>query len=262
MSGSTLVHRGGGIDSHDLPSGMTFVKFPVDVQEHVIDQFADDTLSLRNCALTCRAWHPRSRYYLVSSIQVRTRDDYDSLCEFFGQHHNLSRLVESLTVNPSSKEPHPRSLTEVALIGLLRQLPNLRRYRLVHEYIDTSALAPYQATFHPRTLIHLKTYLKAETLHLGPLKLSSFEELGRLVIALPRLRGLECRGLIFGRQTSNFQPSRFGNKTNLIHVSVSTSYALRVRMHIADATTADPRYGPRCDEVCPGSELRSPLSII
>ncbi|KAI0719284.1 hypothetical protein C8T65DRAFT_636191 [Cerioporus squamosus] len=99
-------------------------KIPMDVEEHVIP-------SLRNCALARREWRPRSRHHLILSIQVRTRDNFASLCDFFDKHQNLASLVEAWNISPSTEEPNPRSLVEVVLVGLLRQLPNLRQYTLL-----------------------------------------------------------------------------------------------------------------------------------
>ncbi|TFK87466.1 hypothetical protein K466DRAFT_111572 [Polyporus arcularius HHB13444] len=229
---TSLYHRGAirtdGLGPFNLATGT--VKLPMDVEENIIDQLEDVIPSLRNCALTCRAWRPRSRYHLVSSIQIRTRKDFASLCEFFERHRNLASLVKALTIFPSDEEPSPRSLVEVALVELLRQLPNLRQYKLVYDlHVNDGARPTYSTTFHPRSLTHFKMYLHAETLRLGPLRLLSHEELARIVIALPRLRTLQCRGLTFGRQNGGSESSvRFANKTCLSDVSVSSTHSLYI----------------------------------
>ncbi|GJE86428.1 hypothetical protein PsYK624_025080 [Phanerochaete sordida] len=46
---------------------------PVEVVEHIIDYLADHRRTLKACALTSRAWLPRARYHLYSTLVVRRR---------------------------------------------------------------------------------------------------------------------------------------------------------------------------------------------
>ncbi|TBU54950.1 hypothetical protein BD310DRAFT_1031446 [Dichomitus squalens] len=64
------------------PASMTSNRsIPVEVEEAVIDQCADDANTLCRCALTCRDWLPRSRFYLFSAVCISTPDRLWSFCD-------------------------------------------------------------------------------------------------------------------------------------------------------------------------------------
>ncbi|KAI0696030.1 hypothetical protein C8T65DRAFT_757136 [Cerioporus squamosus] len=46
-------------------------EFPSELEDIIIDQLRDDTRSLRQCALTCRAWHIHSRFHLSTRLTSR-----------------------------------------------------------------------------------------------------------------------------------------------------------------------------------------------
>ena len=54
---------------HPQPSH--HMQLPIEIFEAVIDQARDNSASLRNLALTCATFLPRSRYHLFSSIIIQ-----------------------------------------------------------------------------------------------------------------------------------------------------------------------------------------------
>ncbi|KAI0787663.1 hypothetical protein C8Q74DRAFT_623677 [Fomes fomentarius] len=167
--------------------------FPVDIEESVIDQLRDDVQALRNCALTCRTWHLRSRYHLVQSIRVTTRTAYSDLCDFFKDNKTLGRSVKTLSVCPTEDEPKPVSLLAVALVPLPSHLPQLRTYKLRNLRAD-SLSSPL--SFHATTLACLKHYLpNVQELILDSVSLSNEAELARLARSFPSLGAIRCENV-------------------------------------------------------------------
>ncbi|KAI0696141.1 hypothetical protein C8T65DRAFT_698498 [Cerioporus squamosus] len=165
---------------------------PLEVAENIIDQLSEDVRSLRSCSLTCRGWLPRARYHLVASICVRSREDLYSICDYFRFHPCMATFVQNLSISPiGGEEAH--SLLETIPVALLSRLPKLRSYGILGAY----ALTVRAISFHATTLIHIKTCLHVEELTLQLLRFRTTAELARLLIALPRLRRLDCSQLHF-----------------------------------------------------------------
>ncbi|KAI0758699.1 hypothetical protein C8Q74DRAFT_1209590, partial [Fomes fomentarius] len=74
-----------------LPS--VVATLPVEVEEGIIDKLHYHIDALRNCALTCRRWLPRTRYHLFATIRVTTKDELFSLCTSLSQSPHLLPLV-------------------------------------------------------------------------------------------------------------------------------------------------------------------------
>ncbi|KAI1785428.1 hypothetical protein LXA43DRAFT_847041, partial [Ganoderma leucocontextum] len=104
--------------------------FPVEVQEHVIDRSAVDVLTLRNCALTCRVWLPRSRLHLFSTIRISTQEDIYSFCDLLDAEPDRRMMVRSITMVANVCEKRSSCLLETFPVQLLSRLPNLRGWAL------------------------------------------------------------------------------------------------------------------------------------
>ncbi|RDX40158.1 hypothetical protein OH76DRAFT_442520 [Lentinus brumalis] len=183
---------------------------PLEVAENIIDQLGEDVRSLRSCALTCRGWNRHARYHLVASILVQSREDLYSIYDYFASKPRMTSFVRSLSMSPGPGDKKTGCLLEVLPVDLLKLLPNLRRYCIVGVYGRTL----YRIAFHDTTFIRIKTYLHVEELHLQALRFRTGAELARVLIALPRLRRLHCRGLIADNLTAD--TSRFRDKCNML----------------------------------------------
>ena len=170
-------------------------RIPSELAEVIIDNLNKHVRSLRACALTCRAWHPRSRYHILSSIRIESREHLASICEYFTSHPQMTELVRSILVAPAGSETNPRSLLEALPVRLLSQVRNLQRYSVRYSSTNTQSLCAI--SLHPITLVRIKVYFNVDELNLGPLEFRSPAELARLLAAVPRLRVLICTDLTF-----------------------------------------------------------------
>ncbi|KAI0713009.1 hypothetical protein C8T65DRAFT_574191 [Cerioporus squamosus] len=174
-------------------------RVPLEVAENVIDLLSRHVRSLRSCALTCRGWLPRARYHLMASIRVQSREDLYSICDYFRSNPRMATLVRNLSVLPE-KDEEALSLLDTTPVALLSRLPKLRSYTI--RTLDWNQ--DYPISFHTTTLVHFKVNLRhVEELTLGPSNFRTIAELARLLIALPRLRRLDCIGLHFKDNDEN-----------------------------------------------------------
>ena len=159
--------------------------------------FATDDWSLRSCALTCHAWHVRSRSHLLRAIPIHGCDQLKDVCSYLAVHRN------------STSVPRGRLLPSVVSLTL-----SGLRYIL-----HTSSAATESAWRHPIALHSVTlTYLQTHTcLDFGTF--SSPTSLFRLICALPKLEHLEF-GESLGMSMSDSASqsawkSSFGKSTRL-----------------------------------------------
>ncbi|TFK78710.1 hypothetical protein K466DRAFT_506853 [Polyporus arcularius HHB13444] len=187
---------------------------PLEVGENFIDQLSGHVDSLRSCALVCRGWNRHARQHLMVAIRVQSREDLCSIHEYFASNPRMASLVRSLCMaSPLGGEKH-RCLLEVLPVYLVKRLPNLQRYSIGRWTYFTAHTGSDQVSFHATALMHIKTYLHVEELHLEALRFRTSAELARVLIALPRLRRLQCRDLEADNLTAD--TSRFRNKCNML----------------------------------------------
>ena len=127
---------------------------PIDVQETVIDESADDVDTLRQCALTCRDWLPRSRFHLLSAICISTQEDIYSFCDYLDAHPERRSLVRSITMAPDVAEKRPACLVGTFPVSLLSRLPKLQGWALRNRLPNKDTL---NVSYHSTTLQHLRT---------------------------------------------------------------------------------------------------------
>ncbi|TFK88163.1 WD40 repeat-like protein [Polyporus arcularius HHB13444] len=173
---------------------------PLEVGEHIIDQLIGDVRSLRSCALICRGWNNHARDLLMASIHIQSSEDLYCVCDYIASNPRMSSLVRSLSISPALAVKNARCLLEVLPVDLLKRLPNLQRYSIVGG-VRWDPLA--RVSFHATTLLHFKTYLLVEELYLDTLEFHTSAELARVLIALPRLRHLQCQRVDTEKMTTD-----------------------------------------------------------
>ncbi|TFK92608.1 hypothetical protein K466DRAFT_624053 [Polyporus arcularius HHB13444] len=183
-------------------------QFPPEIQDHIIDQL-HDIGSLRSCALTCQAWHVRSRLHLLRAIHVRGPKQLDEICSFFRTHEPLRPLVRSVLIDARSNEPRvsggrPPSrptvpVSQLVCTPLLNLLPNLRCWELreMDGFLSISHLVAFQ--MHPSILTYISAHSYIESLCLYHLRFWNLTPLVGLITALPRLKHLICDNIIIER---------------------------------------------------------------
>ncbi|KAI0758782.1 hypothetical protein C8Q74DRAFT_1372701 [Fomes fomentarius] len=104
--------------------------FPPEIKDRIIDHLHGDVKTLRQCALTCSEWLPRSRCNLFVAVWVVTRKQLFSLCSAITEYTYLRPLVHSVTLEVRPSRPESRYLIETIPIPLLTLLPNLTCWSL------------------------------------------------------------------------------------------------------------------------------------
>ena len=199
--GPTLLVTGtAGTHSPLLPFRQTL---PLEIEENIIDQLFQYVWALRSCALTCRAWRDRCRRYILRSIRLRNRGQFDDICAYLRSNQHLRPLVHSVvfmsSTDPSLEHDQTFPASEILCYELLEQLPNLRRCTLSHS-ID----ANQPPVFNHSLLIYLRSRSHIETLCLTDMTFHTPKSLMDLISALPLLKNLECRRIDF--QQGNAEP--------------------------------------------------------
>ncbi len=207
---------------------------PLEVAERIIDQLSGHVDSLRSCALICHGWNHHARYHLMAAICIHSREDAYSIFDYINSNPHMARFVRSLSMSPEFGDENALCLLEVLPVDLLKRLPNLQRYSVVG--------GPNIVSFHPTTLIHIKTYLLVEELNLESLQFRTGAELARLLISLPRLRRLKCEDV----KTRDIAPGigQFRDKCNSLS-EVTVRYIITHLTIISgrnEMLTIDPSY--------------------
>ena len=208
-------------------------QFPLEVQEAIIDQLRHEIWPLRSCALTCHAWHVRSRFHIFREIHIRGYKRLKDLCAYLSSHPVLQPLVQSIVVDSDSvtmfDEPPAIPVSDLICTPLLNQLPALRRCELRHNPLTNSPRSRHQNVLHASTLLYLQTHSCIESLCLSRLQFVSPTPLIKLITALPRLVHLECDRISLSDTTRPARPVNMGpayrrktTKLRSLMVSVGT----------------------------------------
>ncbi|TFK80055.1 hypothetical protein K466DRAFT_605658 [Polyporus arcularius HHB13444] len=155
---------------------------PVEVSEHVIDMLWDDKDTLRACALTCRAWVPRSRLYLFRSITLRERPTVYALADLLDTDESIQHLIQTVGVK---LDKHTLLLDSFfAVLG--RRLPRLHEL----SFTGRSLGRPFFPHITRRTCLLASFTTSIASLSLQSVILRSFNDLARLLCTLRHLRHL------------------------------------------------------------------------
>lgn len=183
-----------------VPFSRTFLP---EIQEEFIDQLGSDGQipALRQCALTCRAWHLRSRLHLFRAIRAQTVQQLDDIYTVLRADPVLQSVVYSITIDSppatqaSKRVPPVSDIIPVLLFNL--QLPTLRRWTLSQH--DAEEAPVPMTVLHPVVLTCLRfhTAARIETICLWHVHFSGPAEFARLLAALPMLEEVECIAVKF-----------------------------------------------------------------
>lgn len=197
--------------------------FPAEIEDLVIDELRRDVQTLRQCALTCSGWLPRSRHHLFFSVQLRTIRQLFSLCSAITEYSHLRPLVRSVSLEATTVRPDSEHLTEITPIPLLNLLPNMTRWFILGAPVynaketmkDTENMEghppqggavvdtnrdwrrrrPYQAAppCHRMALACLRRYsITIQELYLRRVSFPTSMDCARLILSFPALRSLKC----------------------------------------------------------------------
>ncbi|KAI0700852.1 hypothetical protein C8T65DRAFT_831477 [Cerioporus squamosus] len=172
---------------------MATPSIPLELQYLVIDLLHDDryrllAVTLSSCALTCRAWHRRSRCRLYHRIELGdiTQRALDNLGDLISRDTEVSSAVYELHVNEdSSRGAEYSNRPGSALLVLAGKLPQLASLTIFNVPI-TSSLA---------RLPVLTGFPALTTLELLAVKFSSYVAFQRMLATAPWLRRLSLNGV-------------------------------------------------------------------
>ena len=189
-------------------------RVPIQVSEHIMDMLAGDGKTLGSCALTCSEWHPRARYHLLTSIRFigdvhQTQDRLSSLRDYLDAHPDMTSRVRRCFLDVWDTGVSPQE----AWSFLLLRFPALRSLVIAKDNQTHSCL-------HPTTYIRIKEHILLEELVLQDVRFGTSAEFARLLVALPRLKRLECNQVWLRNEedteVSAFTARRFKNKGQML----------------------------------------------
>ncbi|EMD31171.1 hypothetical protein CERSUDRAFT_119983 [Gelatoporia subvermispora B] len=103
------------------------VSFPPEITDRILDFLHGDVHALRNCSLTCRAWLPRSRFHLFSTMELlRQPSRLESFCAFLQSSPYISPYIEELTIDVITPEDVSTHFPQI--LNCLHHLKVLRFY--------------------------------------------------------------------------------------------------------------------------------------
>ncbi|KAI0357885.1 hypothetical protein OH77DRAFT_1398326 [Trametes cingulata] len=159
---------------------------PQEVIEAIIDALWADQKALRQCALTCRTWLPRARYRLFRRATLRRTDQLARFSRALQASRESLGLVNELIL--TAHGPALPSLVSSAFAILAGRLPQLEKLRIsVQDDHSVRSAEACRLNISRRTISHITHFRMLTRLELCSLELSSFMDLGRIIVRLPRL---------------------------------------------------------------------------
>ncbi|KAI0692853.1 hypothetical protein C8T65DRAFT_71317 [Cerioporus squamosus] len=142
--------------------------------------------TLRACALTCKGWHPRSRYNLLHRVSFRRPQQVDRFLSTITANAPLADLVHELHVTPA--DAHRHGFFPIANPQLVTKLRSVRQLALRQFNWDT---------FPPIYYVFVGKFNLVSSLEISNIVFHSPRDLVRLVRYLPKLNRLSCGLLQF-----------------------------------------------------------------
>lgn len=137
--------------------------------------------TLRACALTCKPWHPRSRYNLLHRVSFRRPQQVDRFLSTITANPALADLVQELHVTPA--DAHHHGFFPIANPQLVTKLRRVRQLALRQFDWDT---------FPPIYHVFVGKYNTVRSLEISNIVFHSPRDLVQLVRFLPALNQLSC----------------------------------------------------------------------
>jgi hypothetical protein len=114
--------------------GRRFSSLPREITDHIIDLARDGPYTLWACALVSRAWAPRARYHIFSSLHIGSTYQLHALHSILHIHPELKAFVRRLTIDNVP--------LQTVLASALATLPSLASLSLLHLSFDKSMVFP------------------------------------------------------------------------------------------------------------------------
>ncbi|KAI0757826.1 hypothetical protein C8Q80DRAFT_123683 [Daedaleopsis nitida] len=176
-------------------------RVPVEVAEDIINELQDDHPSLRNCALTCQAWLPRSRVHLFRTVHITNLAQSTSLRNILTltSPSMLPQLIQSVDLEavPGFRIKPKRtkcnfSISEIldtVSIVMLPLLPNLRNC-IIRGTLQSNLGVYSSFRVRPISLACLRCFSTISKLSLIYVDIRCAADFLLLLDALPALRSL------------------------------------------------------------------------
>ncbi|KAH9949116.1 hypothetical protein B0H21DRAFT_173028 [Amylocystis lapponica] len=169
---------------------------PLEITDHIIDYLRGRSTALCNCALTCHAWLPRSRYNLFLKMFIGSFASLEALVSVSRMPHMLPHFKELYQLRlhtsdvwwPPESRHVMRPITDRPFVHLLPLFfPQLLQTAKVLKicFTDWSAFPS-----HPATQFHQSTLPSLTHLTLNSCTFGSLNQCVRLISAFPSLSHL------------------------------------------------------------------------
>ncbi|KAI0944697.1 hypothetical protein AcW1_002347 [Taiwanofungus camphoratus] len=182
--------------------------FPTEVFELVIS-FVRDYKTVLACSLTCRAWVPRSRYYLFRQVQFLNPQRLDQFAELVTANPFLGSLVRELYIPLGDGQHSPRSKVFAMFpFVLAHRLPAVEH--LLIGPFGNNPIGVNQLeipSFHQQYLHTMSEFASITRIDLWNTRFHSLTEFGRFVCSLPGLCILNCSEVSW--KTDAYSPHAF-----------------------------------------------------
>ena len=209
---------------------------PIEICEAAIDQASDNTPSLRQLSLTCRAFLSRSRYHLFGSIVLRTVGQMQSSREFLDSCPWVLPLVQKVTLTIDVLGHHIATFPNIPLLesvpmDLLIRLPNIRRWEMS---LTPTVLLPRgkaALSLHRSVLSYYRRYGgRLRDLELSNIPFDSISDFIGLVSEITGIQHLACSFVLF-RTMKGPSPALYGSGKTMLFKSLAIKN-LHVSVHL------------------------------
>ncbi|KZT73216.1 hypothetical protein DAEQUDRAFT_459094 [Daedalea quercina L-15889] len=182
VDASSAFEANGEIDDQRM-----LPELPVEIWERIIDHLWIYPECLQRCALVCKAWNARSRFHLVSAINLRDSRSAYRLATLLTHHPQLAGRVKRVGIWGAPMRETPGPIPHLGTFTLM-----LAKKLAAVETLAISAAEWQSRTMHPDIFLHLSTTINVVNLWLYRVTFLSKITFARLICALPNLRTISC----------------------------------------------------------------------
>lgn len=163
---------------------------PQELQETVIDCLCDDYVTLKSCALVSRAWWPRCRYHLRSTLTLADSKSLEVAKALFSDPA-VAFIVRKLSIGATQSYPH----WSPAHLSIIAPLVHLTHLSIAFQLMTRLAI---DATFPAQipTLTHLT---------LNKAMFPSFDTFEAFLNRFPNVQSLNLRLIYWSRAITSSQ---------------------------------------------------------